>query len=188
MATSLSFSHSTDCLGDSLFSILTFSLLLLAGHVSTFLSTSTAGTVGVLAVDLNALTQPTFSQIGRQGNIYSDISPFSVFCLCALGVGVWNQAKGQRAQVPVVLSLHTSLLGRQEGGESPEQLWRDKWKICSALLSFLWKYTSPQGLILGNGHRANLTFTQICIFVCSCVHIHVYVLWFSKCKSVLSLL
>ena len=186
MAISLSFSQSTDCLRDSLTSILTFSLLLVVGHVFTFLDTCTARAVGVLAVDLNDQTQSAFSQIGSQGNIYSDISPFLVCSPCALVGG--NPAEGQRAQVPVVLFLHTSLLGREEDGEGLEQLWRDKRKICSTSPCFLGKHTASQGLTPGNGYRANLICTQICTSVCSCVHVHVYMLWLSTCKSFLSVL
>lgn len=93
-----------------------------------------------------------------------------------------NPAEGQRTQVLVVLSLHASLLGREEGGESPEQLWRDKWKICSTLSCFLGKHTPSQGLTPGNGYRANLVCIQICTSACSCVHVRVYVCWLGKCK------
>ena len=82
MSISLTSSQSTDCLRDSLASILTFSLLLLADQVSTFLATCTDGLVGVLAVDFSVQMQPTFGQIGSQRNIYSDFSAFSVCCRC----------------------------------------------------------------------------------------------------------
>lgn len=84
MSISLSFSQSIDYLRDSLASVLTFSLLLLAGHGSIFLATCTAGPVGVLALDFSVQMQATFGQIGSRGNIYSDISRFSVCLLCAL--------------------------------------------------------------------------------------------------------